>query len=95
MKKTYLMFALLLSLMGVNGALAQTVVNEGFEDWTSAGVADGWLLINGATYGNSYTYDYVVGSTDFTPKSGTKCLGNSSHSAEQGTTASPMIVPPQ
>ena len=71
MKKTYLMFALLLSLMGVNGALAQTVVNEGFEDWTSAGVADGWLLINGATYGNSYTYDYVVGSTDFTPKSGT------------------------
>ena len=94
MKKTYLMFALLLSLMGVNGALAQTVVNEGFEDWTSAGVADGWLLINGATYGNSYTYDYVVGSTDFTPKSGTKCLGNSSHSAEQGTTASPMIVTP-
>ena len=66
---------------------------ESFEDWGNT-VADGWELINGATYGNTYTYDYVVGSDNFTPSSGSNCLANSSHSAAQGTTSSPMIVTP-
>ena len=93
MKKNYLLLTLVLSVFAMQ-ANAQTVVNEGFENWGTTSVGDGWSLINSATYGNIYTYDYVVGSSDFTPNTGSKCLGNSSHSAAQGTTSSPMIVTP-
>lgn len=93
MKKFYLLLTLVLSVFAMQ-ANAQTVVNEGFENWGTTSVGDGWLLINNATYGNEYTYDYAVGSSDFTPNSGSKCLGNSGHSAAQGTTSSPMIVTP-
>lgn len=78
--------------LGTQQSKAETVI-EGFEEWGKS-IADGWLLINGATYGNSYSYDYVVGSEDYTPATGTKCLANSGHSAAQGTTSSPMIVTP-
>lgn len=87
--KLVLLFALLL---GSTNTWADTVT-EGFEEW-GASVADGWTLINNATYGNSYLYDYVVGSSDYTPAAGSKCLANSGHSAAQGTTESPMIVTP-
>lgn len=93
MKKFYLLLTLVLSVFAMQ-ANAQTVVNEGFENWGTTSVGDGWSLINSATYGNNYTYDYVVGSSDFTPNTGSKCLGNSGHSAAQGTTSSPMIVTP-
>ncbi len=93
MKKFYLLLTLALFAFSVQ-INAQTVVNEGFENWGTTSVGDGWLLINNATYGNEYTYDYAVGSSDFTPNSGSKCLGNSGHSAAQGTTSSPMIVTP-
>lgn len=45
MKKTYLMFALLLSLMGVNGALAATLTTD------LSTLPDGWSVV-GATYGS-------------------------------------------
>ncbi|MBQ9671620.1 MAG: choice-of-anchor D domain-containing protein [Prevotella sp.] len=92
MKRFFYLLTAALLMAGVGTASADTVT-EGFEDWGTT-VADGWTLINGATYGNSYSYDYVVGSDDFTPAAGSKCLANSSHSAAQGTTASPMIVTP-
>lgn len=94
LKKSRLLLLTAFALITGSGSAWADVVNEGFEDWTTSGVADGWLLINSATYGNTYSYDYVVGSDDFTPSAGTKCLGNSGHSAAQGTTSSPMIVTP-
>ena len=45
MKKTYLMFALLLSLMGVNGALAETLTTN------LSTLPDGWSVV-GATHGS-------------------------------------------
>lgn len=94
-KHRFLLLALIVLIMGgASPAWGQTASTESFEDWGTTEVADGWLLINGATYGNSYSFDYVVGSDDFTPSSGNNCLGNSGHSAAQGTTSSPMIVTP-
>lgn len=93
-KSRWLLLTIFSQLLGSNSMWAQTTVKEGFEEWSTS-VAEGWLLINSATYGNSYSYDYVVGSADFTPNSGSNCLANSSHSAAQGTTTSPMIVTPQ
>ena len=95
LSRSKMLLLTLVAMLGVsNTAWAQDPVSEGFEDWGASTVADGWLLINNATYGNSYLYDYVVGSDDFTPNTGSKCLANSSHSAAQGTTTSPMIVTP-
>lgn len=64
MKKTYLMFALLLSLMGVNGALAATVTDD-FTSYsaTSSGqtLGDNWYVYPGedgsyGRFGSDYTY---------------------------------------
>jgi len=64
MKKTYLMFALLLSLMGVNGALAATVTGD-FTSYsaTSSGqtLGDNWYVYPGedgsyGRFGSDYTY---------------------------------------
>lgn len=64
MKKTYLMFALLLSLMGVNGALADTVTDD-FTSYsaTSSGqtLGDNWYVYPGedgsyGRFGSDYTY---------------------------------------
>lgn len=64
MKKTYLMFALLLSLMGVNGALADSVTDD-FTSYsaTSSGqtLGDNWYVYPGedgnyGRFGSDYTY---------------------------------------
>ena len=64
MKKTYLMFALLLSLMGVNGALAATVTDD-FTSYsaTSSGqtLGDNWYVYPGedgsyGRFGSDYNY---------------------------------------
>ena len=99
LRKSKLLLLTLLAVLcgGVSPAWAEETISEGFEDWVNENVVtlpEGWLLINNATLGNTYSYDYVVGSSDFTASAGSNCLGNSSHSAAQGTTTSPMIVTP-
>lgn len=58
MKKINLIFALILSLMGVTQIKADTVT-ETFDNW-GATIADGWSLLGGATYGTTYGYTYIV-----------------------------------
>lgn len=88
--KSLLLLAALFA--GNTGAWADETV-ESFEQWGET-IGEGWMLINDATYGNSYTFDYVVGSSDYTPSEGNNCLANSGHPTGQGTVESPMIVTP-
>lgn len=80
MKKTYLMFALLLSLMGVNGALADTVTDDfsGYTTTTSGTtLGDNWVILPGSdgswgafgsnkdyVHYNEYGEHYVAGNSN-------------------------------
>ena len=87
MRRITLIFALLLSLMGVRQAKAQAITDS-FEDWGST-IPSGWDLKN-ATYGNSYGYTYVV-NNDYEVNSGTKALW----STDNTSTSTAYLITPQ
>ena len=78
MKKTYLMFALLLSLMGVNGALADSVTDD-FTSYsaTSSGqtLGDNWYVYPGedGSYGR-FGSDYIYKKMNTTVQISIMCL---------------------
>lgn len=87
MRRITLIFALLLSLMGVRQAKAQAITDS-FEDWGST-IPSGWNLKN-ATYGNSYGYTYVV-NDDYAVNSGTKALW----STDNTSSSTAYLITPQ
>ncbi|MBQ3629474.1 MAG: hypothetical protein II947_10675, partial [Bacteroidaceae bacterium] len=87
MRRITLIFALLLSLMGVRQVKAQAITDS-FEDWGST-IPAGWDLKN-ATYGNSYGYTYVV-NNDYAVNSGSKALW----STDNTNTSTAYLITPQ
>ena len=86
MKKINLIFALMLSLMGVTQVKADTVT-ESFDNW-GATVAENWSLLGGATYGTTYGYTYIVDS-DYAQS------GKALYSNQSSNTSTAYIVTPK
>lgn len=86
MKKINLIFALILSLMGVTQIKADTVT-ETFDNW-GATIADGWSLLGGATYGTTYGYTYIVDG-DYSQS------GKALYSNQSSSTSTAYIVTPK